>query len=152
MHTINKTIPILIGALILLLGLEFLSLGMEETYGIDLGNKKPVEVLSTKLSTLETKTYIPTFGDQIDQWLGESGIPMKQWDAVYKLVMRESGWRPDALNSIGACSLVQAYPCSKIGGDWRDPVTALKWGNEYVIHRYGDWFTALQHSYDFNWY
>lgn len=86
------------------------------------------------------------------EWLATAGIPQDQWSAAEILVQRESSWNPNAYNSIGACSLVQALPCSKIQGDWRDPVTALKWGHGYVVSRYGTWQAALNHSYTHNWY
>ena len=86
------------------------------------------------------------------EWLAAAGIPQDQWAAAEQLVHRESSWNPNAYNSIGACSLVQALPCSKIQGDWRDPVTALKWGHSYVVSRYGTWGAALQHSLAHNWY
>jgi hypothetical protein len=85
-------------------------------------------------------------------WMSAAGIPSDQWAAAEALVQRESSWNPSAYNSIGACSLVQALPCSKIPGDWRDPVTALRWGSGYVVARYGSWNNALAHSYAFNWY
>jgi hypothetical protein len=81
-----------------------------------------------------------------------AGIPLSQQGAAEKLVHRESSWNPNAYNSIGACSLVQALPCSKIPGNWRDPVTALRWGHSYVVSRYGNWNVALAHSYNHNWY
>lgn len=86
------------------------------------------------------------------EWLAAAGIPQDQWAAAEILVQRESSWNPNAYNSIGACSLVQAYPCSKIGDNWRDPVTALRWGNGYVVARYSNWQNALAHSYSHNWY
>ena len=85
-------------------------------------------------------------------WMSAAGIPSDQWAAAEVLVQRESSWNPNAYNSIGACSLVQALPCSKIPGDWHDPVTALRWGNGYVLARYGTWNNALAHSYSHNWY
>lgn len=86
-------------------------------------------------------------------WMNQAGIPKEQQAAADKLIQRESSWNPNAINkSSGACSLVQALPCSKIPGNWRDPVTALKWGNSYVKSRYGTWNAALQHSNVKNWY
>lgn len=85
-------------------------------------------------------------------WMAQAGIPEDQWGATERLVQRESSWNPNAYNSIGACSLVQALPCSKIPGDWHNPVDALKWGNGYVVARYGTWNAALAHSYAVNWY
>lgn len=82
-----------------------------------------------------------------------AGIPLDQQPAADILIQRESSWNANAYNqNSGSCSLVQALPCSKIGDNWRDPVTALRWGNGYVVARYGTWQIALQHSYTHSWY
>ncbi len=87
------------------------------------------------------------------QWMSDAGISPSDFEAANILIFRESGWNPTSVNaSSGACGLVQALPCSKIGDNWSDPVTALKWGNNYVLNRYGGWRQALDHSYQFNWY
>lgn len=98
-----------------------------------------------------TKVAYASSGDH-NALMQAAGIPSGQWASAEKLVQRESSWNPNAMNSIGACSLVQALPCSKIPGDWRNPVDALRWGNGYVVSRYGSWDAALQHSYSHNWY
>lgn len=86
-------------------------------------------------------------------WLSAAGIPEDQWDSADKLIQRESSWNPNAVNkSSGACGLVQALPCSKLGPNWNDPVVALKWGQKYVVGRYGSWDSALAHSYSHGWY
>lgn len=86
-------------------------------------------------------------------WMTAAGIPADQQAAAEVLVQRESSWNPLAYNgSSGSCSLVQALPCSKIPGDWRDPITALRWGHSYVVARYGTWQVALNHSNLYNWY
>lgn len=66
---------------------------------------------------------------------------------------KESSWRPEAVNqSSGACGLAQALPCSKIGSEWKDPIVALKWMNDYVNNRYGGWQQALEFHNANNWY
>lgn len=84
--------------------------------------------------------------------LSAAGIDSSQHAAAEQLVQRESSWNPMAYNAEGACSLVQSLPCSKISGDWTDPVTALTWGDSYVKSRYGSWDAALAHSLAFNYY
>ncbi len=86
-------------------------------------------------------------------WMSAAGIPQDQWAYVDFIVQKESSWNPSAVNrSSGACGLAQALPCSKIAGDWSDPVVALKWQYNYVNNRYGGYIGA----YDFwranNWY
>jgi len=86
-------------------------------------------------------------------WMRSAGIPEKDWQYVDYIVSKESSWNPHAVNaSSGACSLVQALPCSKIPGNWRDPVTALKWQFAYVVSRYGDYEQAHRFWESNRWY
>lgn len=86
-------------------------------------------------------------------WMAAAGIPESDWSAAEILVQRESSWNPNAVNpNGGACGLVQALPCSKLGANWNDPIVALKWGDQYVKERYGGWQQALAHSYSYGWY
>lgn len=86
-------------------------------------------------------------------WMTAAGIDPADFSAVEILVSRESTWNPNAVNaSSGACGLVQALPCAKLGPNWNDPVVALKWGDQYVKERYGGWQQALAHSYAYGWY
>lgn len=79
-----------------------------------------------------------------ETWLKASGIPESSWWAVDSIVSGESGWNPSAYNtSSGACGLGQQLPCGKWGGDWRDPVHALKSMDGYV-QAYGGWAAAVE--------
>ena len=87
------------------------------------------------------------------EWLAAAGIPESDWEYADYIVSRESSWNPNAVNaSSGACSLAQALPCSKIPGDWRDPVNALKWQYQYVSNRYGGYYGAYQFWVVHHWY
>lgn len=77
-----------------------------------------------------------------EDWLRAAGIDPSDWDSVDYIISRESSWRPDAVNPIGACGLPQALPCSKLGDNWSDPVHALEWANTYALSRYGSWAAA----------
>jgi hypothetical protein len=86
-------------------------------------------------------------------WLLASGIPQAEWHYVDYIVTKESGWNPLAVNkSSGACSLAQALPCGKIGSDWRNPVTALRWQYNYVLARYGSYAKAYSFWVANQWY
>jgi hypothetical protein len=86
-------------------------------------------------------------------WMRAAGIPEDQWVYVDYIVSKESSWNPLAVNkSSGACSLAQSLPCSKIPGDWRDPVNALKWQYGYVTARYGGYYGAYQFWVANRWY
>jgi hypothetical protein len=86
-------------------------------------------------------------------WLRQAGVPESDWQYADYIVSREASWNPNALNkSSGACSLAQALPCSKIKGDWRDPIVALKWQYQYVTSRYGSYYQAYQFWKVNHWY
>ena len=103
-------------------------------------------------NTTPTIVEQPVDGSEHSDLLAAAGIDPSQWASAERLVHRESSWNPLAYNAEGACSLVQSLPCSKIPGDWTDPVTALTWGQSYVLSRYGSWDAALAHSLAFNYY
>lgn len=86
-------------------------------------------------------------------WLRSAGIPEADWQYVDFIVSRESSWNPNAKNaSSGACGLAQALPCSKLGPNWNDPVTALKWQHAYVSSRYGGYKQAYAFWQANHWY
>jgi len=74
-----------------------------------------------------------------------------EWNDLYALWERESGWDPGALNrSSGACGIPQSLPCSKI----LDHSTKgqIEWGLGYIKGRYGDPANALYHENLYSWY
>lgn len=95
------------------------------------------------------KSYSGSHAD----WMLAAGISPSDFTYVEALIQKESGWNPLAMNSSsGACGLVQALPCSKLGPNWNDPVVALRWGQGYVTSRYGGWAGAWAHSQSRGWY
>lgn len=97
----------------------------------------------------QPKTYTGTKFE----WLAQAGVPESDWQYADYIVSKESSWNPSAVNkSSGACSLAQALPCSKIPGDWRDPVNALKWQYQYVKARYGGYHGAYNFWVSHHWY
>lgn len=80
-----------------------------------------------------------------------------QWNALYALWQRESGWRWNALNpTSGAYGIPQSLPASKMasaGPDWRtNPATQIRWGLGYIAGRYGSPLAAWGHENRFGWY
>ena len=80
-----------------------------------------------------------------------------QWNALYALWNRESGWRTTATNpSSGAYGIPQSLPASKMasaGADWRtNPATQIAWGLRYIKGRYGSPAAAWAHETRFGWY
>ncbi len=99
------------------------------------------------------KVKAPVYSGTHADWMAAAGIAEADYGYVEKLIQKESGWNPNALNSYsGACGLVQALPCSKLGPNWNDPVVALRWGQGYVTGRYGGWSGAWAHSQSRGWY
>ena len=81
----------------------------------------------------------------------------EEWNCLYNLWARESGWRVEAYNaSSGATGIPQALPGSKMssaGADWEtNPITQITWGLGYVNGRYGSPCGAWAHSENVGWY
>lgn len=76
-----------------------------------------------------------------------------QWDALYALWMRESGWDNNAVNqSSGALGIPQALPPSKMYGGTRSAALQIQWGLGYISQRYGSPEAAWAHEEQFGWY
>lgn len=81
-------------------------------------------------------------------WLG------RQWNCLYALWNRESGWTsPDTNPSSGAAGIPQALPPSKMGPGWEtDVAQQIRWGLGYIEGRYGTPCGAWAHSNAYNYY
>ncbi|NBR64464.1 MAG: lytic transglycosylase domain-containing protein [Micrococcales bacterium] len=80
-----------------------------------------------------------------------------QYSCLVALWDRESNWRFNAYNSgSGAYGIPQALPGAKMaemGADWQtNPETQIRWGVNYIKHRYGAPCGAMAHSNKFRWY
>lgn len=80
-------------------------------------------------------------------WMRAAGISDADFGYVDYIISHESGWNYHAVNrSSGAYGLPQSLPAGKLasaGADWRDnPVTQLRWANNYAVGRYGSWEDA----------
>lgn len=122
------------------------------TYTFRVAGRYPDGYVARTGSITLTRTAPALTGGKYD-WLRAAGVPESQWQYADYIVSRESGWNPRAMNPYsGACGLPQAYPCSKLGANWDDPVYALKWQYNYVSSRYG----GYQGAYNFwtrnGWY
>jgi len=80
-----------------------------------------------------------------------------QWDCLYNLWMRESGWNVYAENTeSGAYGIPQSLPGDKmasVASDWQtDPTTQIKWGLGYISATYGTPCGAWQNELDYGSY
>ena len=131
----------------------------EERIAAEVARKKAeAEAIAAKAKAEEAarqKAVLPTVevsGSKAD-WLKASGIPSELWSYVDYIVIRESGWNPNAVNKNGgACGLGQQLPCGKWPGAWNDPVAALKAMTIYVNSRYGGWAGAVAFWQTHHWY
>jgi len=122
-------------------------------------NKRKNERKRVKRVHTVEKVRIPQkkvieIGRQMAKQRGWTG---RQWQALYQLWQKESGWNPNAVNpSSGAYGIPQALPGGKmrsVGSDWRNnPRTQIAWGMNYIAKRYGSPLKAWQHSQANNWY
>ncbi|MEY4417877.1 MAG: hypothetical protein RIQ88_315 [Actinomycetota bacterium] len=87
----------------------------------------------------------------------DQGWGRDQYSCLVMLWQRESNWRWNAYNSSsGAYGIPQSLPGAKMaemGSDWQtNPETQIRWGINYIKHRYGSPCGALAHSNKFRWY
>jgi len=112
---------------------------------------KPVEPTKKRVTVVQVTEDVPTAVAIGQQQAAARGWIGPEWDALYQLWMRESGWNPRSANrSSGACGIPQAYPCSKITD--KSTLGQILWGLNYIQRRYGSpsaaWAYWLQrHSY-----
>ncbi|MDR2336551.1 MAG: ubiquitin-like domain-containing protein [Candidatus Nomurabacteria bacterium] len=140
-------------------GAKTVSYEIEMIDGKEIGRKKINEIVTKQPKNQKVIIGMKSLGPKYDssteknKWLKASGIPEEDWGYVDYIVTKESTWRPDAVNkSSGACGLVQALPCSKLGANWSDPVVALKWQHNYVTERYGGYRQAYEFWLKNKWY
>lgn len=79
--------------------------------------------------------------------MAQAGIAAADFGYADHIISKESGWNATIANKkSGAYGLCQALPGKKMataGGDWADnPVTQLRWCNNYAVSRYGGWANA----------
>lgn len=77
--------------------------------------------------------------------MAAAGISRGDYTYVDYIVSRESGWRPHASNgrTWGLCQALPGSKMSSAGSDWQtNPVTQLKWCNNYAVSKYGSWSAA----------
>lgn len=97
-----------------------------------------VEVVGTKVMYANDAIQLGYDMAAARGWTGAN------WDALYSLWMKESGWNPNSVNNgSGACGIPQAYPCSKITD--KSAAGQIKWGLDYIKGRYGTPSTAWAH-------
>jgi len=92
------------------------------------------------------KSMLPQFGWKANE----------QFDCLYQLWNRESGWRTTAGRVDGPYGIPQANPGTKMasaGPKWRtDAATQIKWGLGYVKGRYSTPCGAWSHFQANHWY
>jgi len=97
-----------------------------------------VEVVGTKVLYANDAIQLGHDMAAARGWTGSN------WDALYSLWMKESGWNPNSVNNgSGACGIPQAYPCSKITD--KSAAGQIKWGLDYIKGRYGTPSAAWAH-------
>ena len=87
------------------------------------------------------------------EWMSAAGIDPSNYGYVDYIISHESGWRPDAKNSIGCLGLAQACPGQKILNvcPTLDPVCQLRWATSYA-NRYGGWAGSYQEWVKKHWW
>lgn len=110
---------------------------------------KPLKTVNKGVERLSKKKVPVRYvisGDWVSQcqeWAAQAGIAWTS--SVERLIHHESKCNPRVWNGAGsgACGIPQALPCSKLpNGIETDPVSQLRWMDNYVHQRYGGWDEA----------
>jgi hypothetical protein len=111
-----------------------------------------VAPVATAAAPVPQPAVAPVYSSHSDL-MAAAGIPSSDWPSAERIVMIESSWNGSAVEpNTGACGLVQELPCGKSGCTPTDNVCELRWGNAYVVSRYGSWYNALQFHLVHGWY
>lgn len=106
----------------------------------------PVQPISDVVPPEQSYVPLPAPPPPTDAYNG-TGDYYLDW-----IVAHESGGNPYAMNSIGACGLFQALPCSKMGCALSNVACQIAWGRSYVIDAYGSSYAAYIHWLNYRWY
>lgn len=138
------------------------------TYQVDLQNGQEISrrqiqavVVVEPVTTIIARGKAVAIPDDKTGLMAAAGIAASDYVYVNFIMSHESGWCPTKLQGqIGYCpayppesfpagvgyGLGQATPGTKMapfGADWTtNPITQLRWANDYAISRYGSWENA----------
>jgi hypothetical protein len=93
----------------------------------------------------------PTITEAVAKCAVDAVYGNDQWPSARDVIMRESSLEDWQVNSIGACGLGQANPCSKMGKD-HSLKAQLDWMLTYIHERYGNPDGADAHEKSDGWY
>jgi hypothetical protein len=109
---------------------------------------RPHEIYHTSNCPAGPQWVVDLAHEMVSAKFGEA-----QWPYAKHLWTKESNFNPWCENSIGAYGVPQAYPGSKMGGNWHYDVRhQIQWGNSYIADKYGTPEAAMAHSERYNSY
>ena len=112
--------------------------------------QKPEE----RVEVVGTKIELPP-GSHTD-WMAAAGISSGDYGYADYIMVRESGWRPDAVSGDGRYYGLGQTSLSNISGacpQWRtDPICQLRFFNSYAIGRYDSWQGAYAFKQANGWW
>ena len=77
----------------------------------------------------------------------------KQYVCLTRLYGKESAWNPKAIGNLSGTQRVYGIPQGK--SEWlkdQDGYAQVRWGLDYIGHRYGEPCIALDHWRKYNWH
>ncbi len=116
----------------------------------------PVKINTTDGIT-PFKKYLTVKGEETRQAVLKIAEQVYSEDnllAFDNILKKESGYRFDAVNEIGACGMGQALPCEKMNCPLSEEGIACQteWIMGYIDRRYGNPIKAWEHHLQVNWY
>lgn len=119
-----------------------------------LANRIPHGFVNTQSNPSGPMTPAGGLEGYAQQQLSRYGWNPGQWQPLFSLWQKESGWNPTALNkSSGAYGIPQALPSNKLPHDRMSTgQEQIDWGLNYIKQRYGSPAAAWAHSQQTDWY
>ena len=123
----------------------------EVSVSVSVNNQTPqnsVGPSNTASAAPELSSNLEHLAGNKANWLRAAGIPESDWPYVDYIVTRESNWRHDIWNQQGSSAYGLCQSMRNLWGDtWEDdfmtnPVTQLRWCDNYAHERYGGWQQA----------
>ena len=111
---------------------------------------------AARISALDGPTVDGQFTQEQIDWMNAAGIAQADWSHVDYIITKESGWRPFIWNQQGssAYGLCQTMlSVHSVAEDFMtNPVTQLRWCDNYAKTRYGGWAGAERAWRSKNWW
>lgn len=137
--------------------LETLNKNLTEQQELETSLKEQLADIELEIGKVALSTTGGASSDNKQAIMSAAGISPSDYQYVDYILTKESGWNSTAANPMSsAYGLCQSLPGSKMasaGSDWKtNPVTQMKWCDNYATSRYGSWSSAYSFWISHHWW